>query len=132
VLIFNTDALNKKTLLHLFNTLAVSFLLLSLSLIVFYPQYSSAFFHSNQIDSLVDGNFGSSASSSSSLYSNPGYLYGSNFGSMFGGSIGGLGGLGMNNGFGMMMPGFGSGYGYGYGYGTPSFGSGGLVGVVEC
>jgi hypothetical protein len=97
----------------------VSFLLLSLSLIVFYPQYSSAFFHSNQIDSIVDGNFGSSASSSL-LYSNPGYLYGSNFGSMFGGNIGGLGGLGMNNGFGTMMPSFG--------YSTPSFGSGGVGG----
>ena len=118
------DTLNKETLIYLFNILAVSFLLLSL--IVFYPQYSSAFFHSNQIDSPLGGNRGSSISS---LYSNSDSLYGSNFGSMFGGSIGGLGGLGMNNGFGMMTPGFG--YGYGYGYGTPSFGSGGLLNVLS-
>lgn len=119
------DTLNKETLIYLFNILAVSFLLLSL--IVFYPQYSSAFFHSNQIDSPLGGNLGSSISS---LYSNPDSLYGSNFGSMFGGSIGGLGGLGINNGFGMMTPGFG------YGYGTPSFsmgggGSGGFLDVFS-
>ncbi len=57
--------------------------------------------------------------------------------SIFGGA--GLGGLGMNNGFGgMMMPGFGSGYGYGsdYGYGMPGFGNlggpgGGSSGLLD-
>src|ERR671910_8940 len=111
---FNTNTLKKETsLLYLkSNILGLSFLFL---LIAFYPQYSFAFFHTNQMNSPSYGNFGSS----SSLYSNPGSLYGPNFGSMYGGG-GGLGGLGMNNGLGMMMPGFG----YGSGYGSPSFGSG--------
>jgi hypothetical protein len=113
MLIFNTNTLKKETLLYLkSNVLGLSFLFL---LIAFYPQYSFAFFHTNQMNSPSYGSFGSS----SSLYSNPGSLYGPNFGSMYGGG-GGLGGLGMNNGLGMMMPG----YGYGSGYGSPSFGSG--------
>ena len=105
---FNTNTLKKETLLNVrSNILGLSFMLL---LIAFYPQYSSAFFHTNQMNSQLYGNFGSA----SSLYSNPSSLYGPNFGSMYGGG----GGFGMNNGFGSMMPGFGS------GYGAPSFGSG--------
>jgi hypothetical protein len=108
VLNFNTNTLKKETLLNVrSNILGLSFMLL---LIAFYPQYSSAFFHTNQMNSQLYGNFGSA----SSLYSNPSSLYGPNFGSMYGG-----GGFGINNGFGSMMPGFGS------GYGAPSFGSGG-------
>src|ERR671910_1390923 len=120
---FNTNTLKKETsLLYLkSNILGLSFLFL---LIAFYPQYSFAFFHTNQMNSPSYGNFGSS----SSLYSNPGSLYGPNFGSMYGGG-GGLGGLAMNNGLGMMMPGFGS--GFGSGYGSPSFGSGGLLNVLS-
>ena len=120
---FNTNTLKKETssLYLKSNILGLSFLFL---LIAFYPQYSFAFFHTNQMNSPSYGNFGSS----SSLYSNPGSLYGPNFGSMYGGG-GGLGGLGMNNGLGMMMPGFGS--GYGSGYGSPSFGSGGLLNVLS-
>ena len=112
---FNTNILKKETSLPYLrsNILALSFLLL---LIAFYPQNLSAFFHTNQMNNPLYGNFGSSVTS---LYSNPGSLYGSNFGSIYGGG-GSIGGLGMNNGIGMMMP--------GYGYGTPSFGSGGLGG----
>ena len=123
---FNTNTLNKETssLLCLRSEIiGLSFLLLSL--ITFYPQYSSAFLYANnQMNSPLYGNFGSLASSS--LFANHDSLYGSNFGSMYGG--GGLGGLGMSNGFGgMMMPGFGS----GYGYSTPSFGSGGLLNILS-
>lgn len=123
---FNTNTLNKETssLLCLRSEIiGLSFLLLSL--ITFYPQYSSAFLYTNnQMNSPLYGNFGSLASSS--LFANHDSLYGSNFGSMYGG--GGLGGLGMNNGLGgMMMPGFGS----GYGYSTPSFGSGGLLNILS-
>jgi hypothetical protein len=114
VLNFNTNTLKKETLLNVrSNILGLSFMLL---LIAFYPQYSSAFFHTNQMNSQLYGNFGSA----SSLYSNPSSLYGPNFGSMYGG-----GGFGMNNGFGSMMPGFGS------GYGASSFGSGGLLNVLS-
>ena len=113
----NTKTVKKEKFLYLkLNVLGLSFLFL---LLTFYPQYSFAFFHTNnQMNSPLSGNF-----DSSTLYSNPGSLYDSNFGTMFGGGVGGLSGLGMNNGFGMMgMPGFG--YGSGYGYGVPSFGSG--------
>ncbi|HJU59673.1 MAG TPA: hypothetical protein VJ583_07975 [Nitrososphaeraceae archaeon] len=116
---FNTNTLKKETSLPYLrsNILGLSFLLL---LIAFYPQNLSAFFHTNQMNNPLYGNFGSSVTS---LYSNPGSLYGSNFGSIYGGGGGGISGLGMNNGFGMMMP--------GYGYGTPSFGSGGLLDVLS-
>jgi hypothetical protein len=113
---FNTNTLKKETLHYVrSNILGLSFLLL---LIAFYPQNSFAFFHNNQMNSPLHGNFGSA----SSLYSNPGSLYGPNFGSMYGG---GVGGYGMNSGFGMMMPGFGS------GYGASSFGNGGLLNVLS-
>ena len=122
----NTNTLKKETSLLCLrsNIIGLSFLLL---LIAFYPQHSFAFFHTNQMNSPSYGNFGSA----SSLYSNPGSLYGSNFGSMYGGG-GGLGGLGMNNGLGMMMPGFGS----GSGYDSPSFdseigGGGGMLDVFS-
>ena len=105
---FSINTLKNEVLFHIkSSTFLFSLLLLVL---VFNPQYSSAFFYNNQGNSLLYGNVGSA----SSLYSNPGGSYGPNIGLMYGGG-------GINNGFGMMP---------GYGYGGSSFGSGGLLDVL--
>ena len=100
---FSTNTLKNKVLLHTKSSIFLFSLLLLV--LVFNPQYSSAFFYNNQGNSLLYGNVGSA----SSLYSNPGASYGPNMGLMYGGGE-------INNGFGMMP---------GYGYGGSSFGSGG-------
>ena len=106
---FSINTLKNEVLFHIkSSTFLFSLLLLVL---VFNPQYSSAFFYNNQGNSLLYGNVGSA----SSLYSNPGGSYGPNTGLMYGGG-------GINNGFGMMP---------GYGYGGSSFGSGGLLDVLS-
>jgi hypothetical protein len=106
---FSINTLKNEVLFHIkSSTFLFSLLLL---LLVFNPQYSSAFFYNNQGNSLLYGNVGSA----SSLYSNPGGSYGPNTGLMYGGG-------GINNGFGMMP---------GYGYGGSSFGSGGLLDVLS-
>ena len=106
---FSINTLKNEVLFHIkSSTFLFSLLLLVL---VFYPQYSSAFFYNNQGNSLLYGNVGSP----SSLYSNPGGSYDPNIGLMYGGG-------GINNGFGMMP---------GYGYGGSSFGSGGLLDVLS-
>jgi hypothetical protein len=106
---FSINTLKNEVLFHIkSSTFLFSLLLLVL---VFNPQYSSAFFYNNQGNSLLYGNVGSA----SSLYSNPGGSYGPNSGLMYGGG-------GINNGFGMMP---------GYGYGGSSFGSGGLLDVLS-
>ena len=105
---FSINTLKNEVLFHIkSSTFLFSLLLLVL---VFNPQYSSAFFYNNQGNSLLYGNVGSA----SSLYSNPGASYGPNMGLMYGGGE-------INNGFGMMP---------GYGYGGSSFGSGGLLDVL--
>ena len=105
---FSTNTLKNEILFHIKSSILFSLLLLVL---VFNPQYSSAFFYNNQGNSLLYGNVGSA----SSLYSNPGASYGPNMGLMYGG-------VEINNGFGMMP---------GYGYGGSSFGSGGLLDVLS-
>ena len=105
---FSTNTLKNKVLLHTKSSIFLFSLLLLV--LVFNPQYSSAFFYNNQGNSLLYGNVGSA----SSLYSNPGASYGPNMGLMYGGGE-------INNGFGMMP---------GYGYGGSSFGSGGLLDVL--
>jgi hypothetical protein len=105
---FSINTLKNEVLFHIkSSTFLFSLLLL---LLVFNPQYSSAFFYNNQGNSLLYGNVGAA----SSLYSNPGASYGPNMGLMYGGGE-------INNGFGMMP---------GYGYGGSSFGSGGLLDVL--
>ena len=106
---FSTNTLKNKVLFHTKSSIFLFSLLLLV--LVFNPQYSSAFFYNNQGNSLLYGNVGSA----SSLYSNPGGSYGPNTGLMYGGG-------GINNGFGMMP---------GYGYGGSSFGSGGLLDVLS-
>ena len=105
---FSTNTLKNKILFH--NKSSIFLFSLLLLVLVFNPQYSSAFFYNNQGNSLLYGNVGSA----SSLYSNPGASYGPNMGLMYGGGE-------INNGFGMMP---------GYGYGGLSFGSGGLLDVL--
>jgi hypothetical protein len=105
---FSTNTLKNKVLFHTKSSIFLFSLLLLV--LVFNPQYSSAFFYNNQGNSLLYGNVGSA----SSLYSNPGASYGPNMGLMYGGGE-------INNGFGMMP---------GYGYGGSSFGSGGLLDVL--
>jgi hypothetical protein len=106
---FSTNTLKNKVLFHTKSSIFLFSLLLLV--LVFNPQYSSAFFYNNQGNSLLYGNVGSA----SSLYSNPGASYDPNMGLMYGrGEI--------NNGFGMMP---------GYGYGGSSFGSGGLLDVLS-
>jgi hypothetical protein len=106
---FSINTLKNEVLFHIkSSTFLFSLLLL---LLVFNPQYSSAFFYNNQGNSLLYGNVGAA----SSLYSNPGASYGPNMGLMYGGGE-------INNGFGMMP---------GYGYGGSSFGSGGLLDVLS-
>jgi hypothetical protein len=106
---FSTNTLKNKVLFHTKSSIFLFSLLLLV--LVFNPQYSSAFFYNNQGKSLLYGNVGSA----SSLYSNPGASYDPNMGLMYGrGEI--------NNGFGMMP---------GYGYGGSSFGSGGLLDVLS-
>jgi hypothetical protein len=106
---FSTNTLKNKVLFHTKSSIFLFSLLLLV--LVFNPQYSSAFFYNNQGNSLLYGNVGSA----SSLYSNPGASYDPNMGLMYGrGEI--------NNGFGMMP---------GYGYGGLSFGSGGLLDVLS-
>ena len=92
---FSINTLKNKVLFHTKSSIFLFSLLLLV--LVFNPQYSSAFFYNNQGNSLLYGNVGSA----SSLYSNPGASYGPNIGLMYGGG-------GINNGFGMMP-----GYGYG-------------------
>lgn len=106
---FSTNTLKNEILFHIKSSIFLFSLLLLV--LVFNPQYSSAFFYNNQGNSLLYGNVGSA----SSLYSNPGASYGPNMGLMYGGG-------GINNGFGMMP---------GYGYGGSSFGSGGLLDVLS-
>ena len=106
---FSTNTLKNKVLFHTKSSIFLFSLLLLV--LVFNPQYSSAFFYNNQKNSLLYGNVGSA----SSLYSHPGGSYGPNIGLMYGGG-------GINNGFGMMP---------GYGYGGSSFGSGGLLDVLS-
>ena len=106
---FSTNTLKNKVLFH--NKSSIFLFSLLLLVLVFNPQYSSAFFYNNQGNSLLYGNVGSA----SSLYSNPGASYGPNMGLMYGGGE-------INNGFGMMP---------GYGYGGSSFGSGGLLDVLS-
>ena len=106
---FSTNTLKNKVLFHTKSSIFLFSLLLLV--LVFNPQYSSAFFYNNQGNSLLYGNVGSA----SSLYSNPGASYGPNMGLMYGGGE-------INNGFGMMP---------GYGYGGSSFGSGGLLDVLS-
>jgi hypothetical protein len=106
---FSTNTLKNEVLFHTKSSIFLFSLLLLV--LVFNPQYSSAFFYNNQGNSLLYGNVGSA----SSLYSNPGASYGPNMGLMYGGGE-------INNGFGMMP---------GYGYGGSSFGSGGLLDVLS-